>query len=581
MSFVISPEKFQNSVKEGDIYIKGDYYKNKKGLIIKQGGIFNYNDKELFSSILTKGNSLIPKLKGEFFLVWYDKKLKEICIGNDKLGREILFYFYNKKKFIISNDFWEIINIIEPNESDINIQHVKEFVIFGRPLFFKTIVNNLNFFPAASISKFSIKDKILNINNYWDFKYTPDDNLSLNEAAERIDMFLSNALRRIKEKHNPETVYGSGLSGGLDSRLIPHYAVKYRMRLKNFIIGERKPNKLFLSRDHASARKIAKLYKLKLHEIPYNCINFEEKAYSEIRFNPTGSARLFQTINKSSFPKFDVLLTGMNGNEVFGSDIPLNIQHLNKDQLVDSIISSFFYVHKQSNRFKRTFKFLFGFIFREDINKRKIFNPLVDEETFIRAKQKIKKFVEAEIKKNKTNVDIIQKYVFSFAQISKYNSFGMFWNKKNYSIFLDPYFFEETLRWKAEFLINRKLQNQFFLKKVPKLAKIPPQDFQPAIFYRNKWKLFRKVLAMAEFILRGWGVVRYNEWSKKKEYLDFARKVLSEDNKIFKNIFNVEDILNSKSIHENLVKIKLLLDFIENKKYKRFFEENSKIKKHN
>ena len=86
---------------------------------------------------------------------------------------------------------------------------------------------------------------------------------------------------------------------------------------------------------------------------------------------------------------------------------------------------------------------------------------------------------------------------------------------------------------------------------------------------------------MAEFILRGWGVVRYNEWSKKKEYLDFARKVLSEDNKIFKNIFNVEDILNSKSIHENLVKIKLLLDFIENKKYKRFFEENSKIKKHN
>ena len=91
MSFVISSEKFQNSAKEEDIYIKGDYYKNKKGLVVKQGEIFNYDDKELFNKIHTKGTSLIPKLKGEFFLVWYDKKLKEIYIGNDKLGREILF----------------------------------------------------------------------------------------------------------------------------------------------------------------------------------------------------------------------------------------------------------------------------------------------------------------------------------------------------------------------------------------------------------------------------------------------------------------------------------------------------------
>jgi len=581
MSFVISSEEFQNSVKEGEIYIKGDYYKNKNGLVIKQGEIFNYNNKKLFNNIYTKGTSLIPKLKGEFFLVWCDKKLKEIYIGNDKIGRETLFYFYDKKKFIISNDFWEIVNIIKPCESDINIQGVKEFIICGRPLFFKTIINNLNFFPAASIGKFSIKDRIFNINNYWDFKYTPDDNLSLDKAVERIDMLLSSALRRIKEKHNPKTIYGSGLSGGLDSRLIPHYALKYRMKLKNFIIGERKPHKLFLSRDHASARKIAKLYKLKLHEIPYNCINFDEKAYSEIRFSPMSNARFFQTINKNSLPKFDVLLTGMNGNETFGSEIPLNIQHLNKEQLVDSIISSFFCAYKQLSRFKRTFKFLFGFTFGENINKKKILNPLVDEQTFIISKQKIEKFVDAEIKKNKTNIDILQKYVFFLTQIGKYSSFGMFWNKKNYSIFLDPYFIEETLRWKAEFLINRKLQNQFFLKKVPNLAKIPSQDFQPAIFYRNKWKLFRKVLAMAEFILRGWGVVKYNEWSKKKEYLDFARRILSKDNKIFNTIFNVEDILNSKSIHENLVKIKLLLDFIDDKKYKMLFNKSPKIEKYN
>jgi len=576
MSFVISSEEFQNSVKEGEIYIKGDYYKNKNGLVIKQGEIFNYNNKKLFNNIYTKGTSLIPKLKGEFFLVWCDKKLKEIYIGNDKIGRETLFYFYDKKKFIISNDFWEIVNIIKPCESDINIQGVKEFIICGRPLFFKTIINNLNFFPAASIGKFSIKDKIFHIDNYWDFKYTPDDNLSLDKAIERLDLLLNNALRRIKGQHNLNTIYGFGLSGGLDSRLIPHYAKKHNIKLKSFIIGERKPHKLLLSRDHANAKKIAKFYKLRLYDIPYNSISFYEKAYSELKFVPMGNARLFQTVRESNFPKFDVLLTGMNGGEVFGSEIPFKIQNLNKEQLIDKIISSFSRVYEQENIFKRTCKYFFKPLLNGDLNKRKRINSLIDKKAYLKAKQKIEKFVETEIKKDKTNIDIIQKYLFFLIQNNKYGSFGMFFKKKNYSIFSDSYFIEESLRWKPAFLINRKLQTQFFLKKFPKLAKIPSQDFRPAIYYHDKG-LFRRILAITEFILRGGGVVRYTKWSKKKEYLDFARKVLSEDNKIFKNIFNVEDILNSKSIHENLVKIKLLLDFINKKKYKTFFNENSKV----
>jgi len=291
-------------------------------------------------------------------------------------------------------------------------------------------------------------------------------------------------------------------------------------------------------------------------------------------------SRLFHIKDESNLPKFDVLLQGMNGGEFFGSDLPLKIQNLDKEQLVNTIISHFSYVYKQPSKFNRILKYFFKFIFEQDSNRRGDINQLIDEKAYFEARQKIEKFVESEIKKNKTNVNIFQKYFFFLVQNNKY-AFGMFNNMKTYSIFSDPYFIEEALRWKPEFLINRKLQTQFFIKKIPKLAKILSQDSQPAIFYRDKQSIFRKVLAMIEFILRGAGVVRYNKWSREKLYLDFARKVLSKHNNIFENIFDIKHIQTLKNIPSNLVKIKLLLDIIENKSYNMLLKENDLIKKYN
>jgi len=57
----------------------------------------------------------------------------------------------DKSDFILSGNFWEALNIIDPEPSDIDTQSVKEFAIFYRLLFFKTIIKNPNFLPPASI----------------------------------------------------------------------------------------------------------------------------------------------------------------------------------------------------------------------------------------------------------------------------------------------------------------------------------------------------------------------------------------------------------------------------------------------
>ena len=75
---------------------------------------------------------------------------------------------------------------------------------------------------------------------------------------------------------------------------------------------------------------------------------------------------------------------------------------------------------------------------------------------------------------------------------------------------------------------------------------------------------------MIAYLLRGGGVVEYTRWTKTMEYRRFAQKVISRENEIFREIFNVRKILRSETIDETLVKVKMLLDVIEKKEYKRF-----------
>lgn len=569
MPFVLTLEEIPHSRKIGEVYVKGEsFFCEKNNLLIFKGNTFPpyITNKEIFDQIDQKGIDKVRDIKGEFFIVFYNNTPKKIFLANDKLGRETLFYYHNKTNFIVSDDFWEIIDIIEPESSDINTQSVKEFVIFDRPLFFKTIVKNLNFFPPASIGVFSIRKGEFNLSSYWDFKYEPDETLEINKAVERLDNLLGNALKRIKEKHS-KAVFGFGLSGGLDSRLIPHYAVKHKMNLRSFIVGERRPNKLLLSRDHLSARKIAKIYGLNHSEIPYDCTSFEDKSYYELIHTPMAIARFFLTTEENKLPEFDILLTGMNGGELFGSTIPTNIENLNKEELTDAIIRTFSSAYKIRR------------LPRISFSRARRMSRLITKEDFFKAKSKIQRFVETELNKKKSNIDIFQKYLFChLISNNKYGSFSMFWKKINYSIFSDPYLFEESLKWKPNFLLDRKLQRYFYVKKLPELAKIPAQDYRPAIFFRKKNSYLRKAFARISYFLCGRGL-RYREWAKRKNYLDFARKVLLKGNKFFENKFNVEDIVNCQDPPpENLVKIKQVLDLILTKEYKKIIRARKIIK---
>ncbi|KPJ73548.1 hypothetical protein AMJ48_01195 [Parcubacteria bacterium DG_74_1] len=577
MAFVISNKPISNSKKIDQLYVKSeDFYKSGNNFLFLKGSTFSpyESEGEIFDAIHRKGIEMIKEIEGEFFIIFYDSISGQIYFANDRLGRESVFYYYNKTSFIISDDFWQIVNIIEPKESDFDIEAIKEFVVFDRPLFFRTIIKFLNFFPPAIIGSFSVKEQRLDINIYFEFKLDVKSCDNIDTAVERIDRLINNTLKKIKEKH-PTATFGIGLSGGLDSRLVPHYAANNKIEVKSFIIGEKRLNKLFVTKDHVSARKLAKIFNLKLYEISPECTTLERKSYLITRFSPMTKARYLDTVEEWELPGFDIFLTGMEGGELFGAYLPPNIQEMSDKELVDSIL--------QKWGLSKGPKKLSSFIL--DIQASQIFpallrkikgrkrRKLINEVDFLKIKEKIASFVKSERRKEKNNIEIYKKFILQHSSSNhKYCTFSMYCKKINYSIFSPLYCKRENTKWKPEYFLNEKLRMYFYLKKFPELSKIVIQDNRLPPFYRYKKSIFITFLNALSYFLRGSGI-NYFVWESRKEFLIFARKVLLKHNKFFEEIFDVPMALSQDFIPPNLLKVKQILDLISSGEYKNFCEK--------
>jgi stress-induced morphogen len=577
MSFVVSSREMPNSKKIKGICVKGDHYISGENVLILKGETFPHNItyEGLYEKITQHGLLRTVKgTEGEFVVIFYDGNLNKMYIASDRLGREPLFYFHDGTDFIVSDDFWEIVNIIEPAASDIDVQSLKEFIIFSNPLFYKTIIGNLNFFPPASIGGFSSVSKKFELKQYWDFRFKEDNALSIEDAVERTDRIFDLVMKQIRDKNDPNATYGVGLSGGLDSRLIPYYALKHNMHLTSFIIGEKKPHRLMLSNDHKHARKVAKYYGLDHHEVEYDSERFEDKSFYDIRYNPMSTSQFFKTA-RENLPCFDIYLNGTFGAIIGSIDYPSSVEDLSKGELLDMIVSLFSDINTIQTHRKLRLALKLMFRYNVHSTNRQSIDGIIGKEEFALGVNKIRQFIEDN--SDKSNVNILYKYLINhLGAHSKYGAYeSLLGWKKSYTYY--PHLLNEMLNWNNDLLRNRCVLKSLLTKKFPELAKIKAQDLDVAPFYQDQNKRFnvlRKAFSLLEYILRGQGVIRASKWAKEKEYAEYTLKILSNETKIFRSIFDIEKVkkmrVQSPGIYDNLIKLKLMIDLIETKGYKKF-----------
>ncbi|QUL99331.1 MAG: hypothetical protein IMF26_04565 [Candidatus Fermentithermobacillus carboniphilus] len=517
---------------------------------------------------------VLSSTPGEFCFIHYSHRTGNVYFGVDRLGRQSLFYYVRGKLLAVSDDFWELAEYISVGLSNVDPQSVKEFVGLNYPLFYGTFIKDLYFMPPATYACYSSSSGELRLTQYWDIRYSPDYSISLSDAVEQMDAALDETFKQIKAL-NPYASYGVGLSGGLDSRLIPHYALKNDMPIRSFIIGESRPHKIFLSRDHSSARKIAQFYRIHHVEVEWNWDSFEKKMSRDVRRFPMGASQFFITVS-NGVPTFDVLLTGASGM-IVGSEIPNTVVSMSRNELLRAIISHCSLIGKSSGFIPKAIRGIREIIGVSGPAQKNTIDRLKDffsREEFDIVMDKFSSFVTSEFAKGKTNLDVFQTYFVFF--LGSRNRLGAFESlqglRKAYSIYTSAVL-DASLKWPSEYLLDRVVLKETIKRIVPGVADIEAQDHRPPIVSGVRSGLGIRMLSMVKYLVRGAGVGRHEIWAKRRDYRRFAHSILRRPNPLFHSLFDHDRmqsfLRDNPRLFEKLVKAKVILDLIDSGDYKK------------
>jgi len=569
------------------MYYKGKFSIHNDYLIAFKGFTYpdDYNANDICEIFIDKGEDCLSKLKGEFSILLYDKNHSKIIFVNDKMGRENVFYYLNEKEIFISDDFWEMIILINPKEDDIEPESVRENIVLYYPLFYKTIIKDLNWFPPAVIATFNLTHGSIDVNNYWFYKKSINSNSTLNEEVEKFNDCITKGIKFINNKYDEKTIYGVGISTGLDSRLILPYAKKEKMNLKGFQIGTKKPRKIPNSFYCRNGKKLAKIYNIPFSLVEWDSDTINKKIWNEIRYVPAKNENFIKNV-RDKVPKFDVLLTG--SSMAVMEPFPYNISNMSKDELLNTILNSWSLIttrakkkhtHKWFGNMINLIKYIFGRISNNEkyifSNEDNIIPSFLREEDYNRIIDKLKKDI-LERSSTQNNFEIYKEYLRSLISRVKggaYESLGGH-IKDSYTLYY-PFCFEHLLQVKEEYTQNRILLKYILKKYFPNVAKIPSENAEAPIYYQNKKsEKFHTIKVLIERRLRGSGSPGLGY---EKKFKCIFEKVLSKPNSIFDKIIRtdeIEKVEHFTDLYFHIIKTKIVLDLIYYKKYRELIDNN-------
>ncbi|MCP4902252.1 MAG: hypothetical protein GY906_35245, partial [bacterium] len=162
------------------------------------------------------GESLLPKLRGEFALLIYDRSQQILLAARDPVGCRPLFFQRSHDRLFLAS---EIRQVLAGSDSprELNRQTLISYLVHQPPADLGTLFRGVQFIAPGEVFRFGCLDATCERQTYWSLE--PDSALAgltpeewVHELARRLQAAVARSL--------PEEPFGVSLSGGLDSSAV-------------------------------------------------------------------------------------------------------------------------------------------------------------------------------------------------------------------------------------------------------------------------------------------------------------------------------------------------------------------------
>ncbi len=309
----------------GEIY---NYMALRDDLISKGHTFYTNTDSEvLIHGYEEYGKGLLPKLRGMFVFVIWDKKRKKLFGARDIFGIKPFFYYLKGRTFMFGSEIKAFLS--NPHfEKELNRERIPEYLCFEYIPSDETLFKNVYKLPPASY--FEWHDGKLTQGKYYEMKYNIDDGKSLEEW----ENIIAETFRDSTEVHGIADVeVGCFLSSGVDSS----YVVKEMSKnnsVRTFSVGyeEEQYSELKYAQEFAKTAGVKNYSKKISADEFFEAAPLVQYYMDEPLPNPSAVSLYFLT--KTAAEQVKVVLSGEGADELFGGYFyykdPLNFENYQK-----------------------------------------------------------------------------------------------------------------------------------------------------------------------------------------------------------------------------------------------------------
>jgi asparagine synthase (glutamine-hydrolysing) len=306
----------------GDIHVvcNGEIYNfaELRGDLKKRGHRFTSgSDTEVIVHLYEEyGDNFLQHLRGMFGLAIWDGRKQRLLVARDRVGKKPLFYAHVGDRFSFASEIKSIL-ADNPSLSRPDYRTLSQFLQFAYINQPDTIYADIHRLPAGHFGVF--ERGAFRVSQYWSVVFDPDDSITEDDWAERLDAKLAEAVRIRLQSEVPLGVF---LSGGLDSSAVVAYASAAGLKpLKTFTIGfDRKEWD-----ESDDAQRVASYFDTEHHLLRLSEVelrdSFADTLHAVIRHcdEPFGDASAIPTYHISRLARehVTVILSGDGGDELF------------------------------------------------------------------------------------------------------------------------------------------------------------------------------------------------------------------------------------------------------------------------